>query len=215
MCDATNFRVGRMDELRCALRLPPRRALRFSIPIAAIERDENWQIHDFTLFLLRLFYDPPNFLKKRDAPNRVVTTSRKGFQNFKEIRVFPCAKADRDRKFRNLKNMFPLAEAVFPLAEYMSPLAETAVPLARRQGTVALLRPRTRTQNQKFNRVVSVLKRFFVPGSPEVRTPIRLGADGTKKTKNRSGAKGSHTNANSRKIHEKNEKSKCWKRKPA
>ena len=100
MCDATNFRVGRMVGLRCALRLPPRRALRFSIPIAAIERDENWQIHDFTLFLLRLFYDPPNFLKKRDAPNRVVTTSRKGFQTFKEIRVFHCAKADRDRKFR-------------------------------------------------------------------------------------------------------------------
>ena len=100
MCDATNFRVGRMDELRCALRLLPRRALRFSIPIAAIERDENWQLHDFTLFLLRLFYDPPNFLKKRDAPNRVVATSRKGFQNLKEIRVFPCAKADRDRKFR-------------------------------------------------------------------------------------------------------------------
>ena len=130
MCDATNFRVGRMDELRCALRLPPRRALRFSIPIAAIERDENGKIHDFTLFLLRLFYDPPNFLKKRDAPNRVVTTSRKGFQNFKEIRVFPCAKADRDRKFRNLKNMFPLAEAVFPLAENMFPLAETVFPLA-------------------------------------------------------------------------------------
>ena len=100
MCDATNFRVGRMDELRCALRLPPRRALRFSIPIAAIERDENWQIHDFTLFLLRLFYDPPNFLKKRDAPNRVPTTSRRSFQNSKEMRVLPCGKADRDRTFR-------------------------------------------------------------------------------------------------------------------
>ena len=88
MCDATNFRVGRMVGLRCALRLPPRRALRFSIPIAAIERDENWQFHDFTLFLLRLFYDPPNFLKKRDAPNRVVTTSRKGFQNSRRYEFF-------------------------------------------------------------------------------------------------------------------------------
>ena len=62
------------------------------------------------LFLLRFFHDLSNYLKTRDAPNRVVTTSRNGFQDFKEIRVFPCAKAHRDRKFQNLKNMFPLAE---------------------------------------------------------------------------------------------------------
>ena len=84
------------------------------------------------LFLLRFFRDLSNYLKTRDAPNRVVTTSRNGFQDFKEIRVFPCAKAHRDRKFQNLKNMFPLAEAVSPLAEYMFPLRTPAkTPMTR------------------------------------------------------------------------------------
>jgi len=96
----------------------------------------------------------------------------------------------------------------------MFPLPETALPLPGQQGAATLVRPRTRTQNQKFVRVISVLKRFFVPGPPEVKTPIRLGVGGTKKTKNRSAAKGSHNSANSRKIHEKNEKSDWRKRKP-
>ena len=47
-----------------------------------------------------------------------------------------------------------------------------------------------------------------------MKTPIRVGVGGTKKTKNRSGQKGSHDNANPRKIHEKNEKSEWSKRKP-
>ena len=64
-----------------------------------------------------------------------------------------------------------------------------------------------RTRSQKFVRVISVLKRFFVPGSLEVKTLIKQGVGGTKKTKNRSGEQGSHNNADPRKIHEKNEKS--------
>ena len=47
-----------------------------------------------------------------------------------------------------------------------------------------------------------------------MKTPIRVGVGGTKKTKNRSGQKGSHDNANPRKIHEKNEKSEWSKGKP-
>ena len=97
MCDATNFRAQRIIGLGRAIPLLPRRALRFSIPIAAIKRDENRKIHDFPQFLLRLFYDPPNFFKKRDAPNRVPTTSRRNFQNSKEMRVLRCGKAHRDR----------------------------------------------------------------------------------------------------------------------
>ena len=112
------------------------------------------------------------------------------------------------------ENMFPPAETVFLLAENMFPLPETALPLPGQQGAATLVRPRTRTQNQKFVRVISVLQRFFVPGPPEVKTQIRLGVGGTKKTKNRSAAKGSHNSANSRKIHEKNEKSDLRKRKP-
>ena len=111
------------------------------------------------------------------------------------------------------ENMFPPAETVFLLAENMFPLPETALPLPGQQGAATLVRPRTRTQNQKFVRVISVLQRFFVPGPPEVKTQIRLGVGGTKKTKNRSAAKGSHNSANSRKIHEKNEKSNHRKRK--
>ena len=116
--------------------------------------------------------------------------------------------------FLSAENMFPPAETVFLLAENMFPLPETALPLPGQQGAATLVRPRTRTQNQKFVRVISVLQRFFVPGPPEVKTQIRLGVGGTKKTKNRSAAKGSHNSANSRKIHEKYEKSDWRKRKP-
>ena len=114
--------------------------------------------------------------------------------------------------------MFQLAENMFPLAENVGrarggPLAETAFPFAGREGregAAALVRPagpRTRTRSQNFVRVISVLNQFFVPGSLEVKTLIKQGVGGTKKTKNRSGEKGSHNNANPRKIHEKNEKS--------
>ena len=129
-----------------------------------------------------------------------------------ELKTHPV-KTDGMR-YGNLKNMFHLAEAVFLLAENMFPLPETALPLPGQQGAATLVRPRTRTQNQKFVRVISVLQRFFVPGPPEVKTQIRLGVGGTKKTKNRSAAKGSHNSAKSRKIHEKNEKSDWRKRKP-
>ena len=107
----------------------------------------------------------------------------------------------------------PLAETAFPFAETAFPLAETAFPFAGREGregAAALVRPagpRTRTRSQNFVRVISVLNQFLVPGSLEVKTLIKQRVGGTKKTKNRNGEKGSHSNANPRKIHEKNEKS--------
>ena len=77
----------------------------------------------------------------------------------------------------------------------------------------AWVRSRTRTRNRKFVRVVekeikkvSVLKRFFVPGPLEVKTPIRIGVGRTKKTKNSMPQRGSQEGAKKRKIYEKNEK---------
>ena len=147
----------------------------------AVKRDEKLRVpslYPISVAFIFNFYDPPNFLKKRDAPNRVVTTSRKGFQNFKEIRVFHCAKADRDRKFRNLENMVLKAETVFPLAETcpvplisgnrvsFSGAGRPIPPVAsfcgrylsqRPSGRLgaALVRPRARTRNRKFDRVVT------------------------------------------------------------
>ena len=62
-----------------------------------MERDKNEKVCDFTLFLLRLFYEPPNFFKTRDAPKRVALTSRKGIEKLREIkdrgRTFPLAES--------------------------------------------------------------------------------------------------------------------------
>ena len=66
---------------------------------------------------------------------------------------------------------------------------------------------------RKFARVVdkeiaknSVRKRFFVPGSLDVKTPIRMGVATTKKTKKSRCQTGSQQSANERKMNEKNEK---------
>ena len=170
---------------------------------------------------------PPNPSQNAGDPKPSPCTAGRSFVKMKEGGGFPQSKLLRYREIttsqtkiwilqrgRPPENMFPPAETVFLLAENMFPLPETALPLPGQQGAATLVRPRTRTQNQKFVRVISVLQRFFVPGPPEVKTPIRLGVGGTKKTKNRSAAKGSHNSANSRKIHEKNEKSDWRKRKP-
>ena len=170
---------------------------------------------------------PPNPSQNAGDPKPSPCTAGRSFVKMKEGGGFPQSKLLRYREIttsqtkiwilqrgRPPENMFPPAETVFLLAENMFPLPETALPLPGQQGAATLVRPRTRTQNQNFVRVISVLQRFFVPGPPEVKTPIRLGVGGTKKTKNRSAAKGSHNSANSRKIHEKNEKSDWLKRKP-
>ena len=103
-------------------------------------------IPDFTHFSLRLFDDRPNYFSDPHAPKRAAMTPRKGFKNFKETRVFPWAKTHRDRKFRNLENMFALAETVFPSAAS----TETAFPLAGRQGRPGAAALVTRTRNEKF-----------------------------------------------------------------
>ena len=168
-------------------------------PVFAREKTQNWKSR-----------------KKCDVQNLTKMKNWKCvfLQNLIELNFWKCVFFYRDWAWTLAETAVPLAETVFPLAGNMFPLPETALPLPGQQGAATLVRPRTRTQNQKFVRVISVLKRFFVPGPPEVKTPIRLGVGGTKKTKNRSAAKGSHNSVNSRKIHEKNEKSDWRKRKP-
>ena len=91
--------------------------------------------------------------------------------------------------------MFSLADPVFPLPENIFPLGETVGragrPLSGNRvsfsgapwapGDRGLGASADADAESKFVRVISVLERFFVPGSLEVKTFIRLGVGGTKK----------------------------------
>ena len=156
MCDATNFRVGRIVGLRCALRLPPLRALRVSIPIAAIERDENWQIHDLTLFLLRLYFTTHRTFEKAGCAEPRCDDFKEGLSKFQGDTSFSLRKGrpgpqiseseehvsfSGSRVSSSGKHVCSGGNCV-SFTGNMFPLPETTLPLPGQQGAATLVRPR-------------------------------------------------------------------------